>query len=109
MELPRVLAARPSPLIVGTISTVVLARMPSVRGSSANASSRARIRHASRDDGSLPCTLQLISADVEPATAMTFLGGVGYPMMNMLIGRSWIVRPISTTRTRSLAASSSAV
>ena len=40
-------------------------RMSSVRGSSANASSRAMIRHASRDDGSLPCTLQLISAAVE--------------------------------------------
>ena len=80
-----------------------------MRGSSANASSRARIRHASRDDGSLPCTLQLISAAVEPATALTFRGGVGYPMMNMLIGRFWIVRPISTTRTRSLASSSAAV
>ena len=102
-------AARPSPLIVGTISTVVFARMSSVRGSSANASSRARIMQASRDDGSLPCTLQLTRADVEPATALTFLGGVGYPMMNMLIGRFRIVRPISTTRTRSLAASSAAV
>jgi hypothetical protein len=53
--------------------------------------------------------LQLTRAAVEPATALTLRGGVGYPMMNMLIGRFWIVRPISTTRTRSLAASSKAV
>jgi hypothetical protein len=104
-----VFAARPSPLIAGTIRTVVFDRMSMVRASSPNASCRARIRHASREDGSLPCTLQLTSADEDLAIVFAVAGGVGYPMMNMLIGRSRTVRPISTTRTRSLAASSADV
>ena len=67
------------------------------------------IRHPSREDGSLPCTLQLSSAAGLPATAWRVGFGAGWPMMNMLIGRPSTVRPISTTRTRSLAASSAFV
>jgi hypothetical protein len=51
--------------------------MSSVRGSSPNASSRAMIRHASRDDGSFPWTLQLTSAVGLPLTACIVGGGVG--------------------------------
>ena len=60
--LPRVFAARPSPLIAGTSRIVVFVSRSVVRSSWAKASSRAMIRQASRDDGSLPCTLQLTSA-----------------------------------------------
>ena len=77
MELPRVLAARPSPLIAGTISTFMLRSRSSVRGSSENASSRAMIMHPSRDDGSLPCTLQLSSAAGLPETAWAVGFGAG--------------------------------
>jgi hypothetical protein len=109
VELPRVSAARPSPLIVGTISTVARLRRSTVRRSQPNASSLAMIRHASRDDGSLPWTLQLTSTACSFAIAFAERGGFGYPITNMLIGRSWSVRPISTTRTREPAASSAAV
>ena len=61
MLLPRVLAARPSALIDGTINTVILLSMSTIAGSVLNDSWRAIVKHVSRPDASLPCTLQLIA------------------------------------------------
>jgi hypothetical protein len=53
--------------------------------------------------------LQLIASGEVLATASGVAAGAGRPMTNMLIGRPWTVRPISTTRTRSLSRSTAAV
>ena len=72
MALPRVLAARPSPLIEGTISTVAWERMSITHGSFENASLRIIAKHASRPVGSFPCTLQFAPTvgDFEIASAV---------------------------------------
>ena len=109
MLLPRVLAARPSALIDGTISTVILLSMSRIAGSVLSASWRAIVKHVSRPEASLPWTLQLIARAGPFEIASTVVGGVGEPMMYMFTGRFWIVFASSTTRIRSLAASSAAV
>ena len=58
--LPRVLAARPSGLIDGMISTVILRQhRQDRRVLGRDASWRAIVKHDSRPEASLPCTLQL--------------------------------------------------
>ena len=86
-------------------------------GSSVNASMRAKMKHDSRPCGSLPWTLQLNAIAGESEIACAVGSGVRSgvpPMINMLIARfpgaaaplaTGFVRPSSTMRTRSLAAS----
>src|SRR5687767_15994115 len=75
-------------------------------GSLENARSRAIKKHASRPDGSLPCTLQLAKTVGDADICAAVANGVGYPMMIRLISFPNTVLPIVTTRTRSLASSS---
>ena len=86
-----------------------------------NASMRAKMKHDSRPCGSSPWTLQLKAIAGDPEIACAVGSGVRSgvpPMMSMLIARlpgaagpiaTGFVRPSSTMRTRSLAASSAAV
>ena len=75
--LPRVLAARPSALIDGIISTVIRLSKPVIAGSVESASCRACVKHDSRPEASLPCTLQLIASDAVSEIACAVAGGVG--------------------------------
>jgi hypothetical protein len=75
--LPRVLAARPSALIDGTIRIVIRLRMLMIAGSSLKTSWRACVKHDSRPEASLPCTLQLITIDGELEIASAVSGGFG--------------------------------
>ena len=59
MELPRWLSARPSGLLDGMISTVILLSISRIAGSVVVVSWRAIVKHVSRPEASLPCTLQL--------------------------------------------------
>ncbi len=77
--LPRVSAARPSGLAVGTTRTVVRSRKRRVRLSRAYARSRIVVRQASRPEGSSPCWLH---------TSSTVLG-----LGRVLIRTSWRGRP----------------
>ncbi len=67
------------------------------------------MKQDSRPDASLPWTLQLIASVGIAEISAAVSGGFGEPMTNMFIGRFWIVRASSTTRMRSLAASSALV
>ena len=71
------LAARPSALIDGTISTVIRLSMPVIAGSVESASWRAIVKHDSRPEASLPCTLQLIATVGPSEIACAVAGGVG--------------------------------
>ncbi len=94
--LPRVPAARPSGLAVGTTSTVVRSRKRLVSRSSAYARSRTVVRQASRPEGSFPCWLH---------TRKTLFGVRSAPMRTSWSGRFPAVVPMRVTRTRSLARS----
>ena len=77
MLLPRWLAARPSALIDGTISTVILVSIATIAGSVLNESWRAIVKHVSRPEASLPCTLQLIASAGELEISAGVAFGVG--------------------------------
>ena len=77
MVLPRVLCARPSALIDGTISTVIRLSIARIAGSSVNASWRAIVKHDSRPEASLPWTLQLIAYVGIAEIAAAVSGGFG--------------------------------